>query len=501
MLRRNSFQRPRARLLIVPLVVLALGVTACALDDPSDPTQPASLTGQNPNVNATFDGTIKLSGSAQGTADGQTDTFVSARVNDLSGNPAANGTPVSFVTTFGTVRMLGTDPAGAGSAVQAIVFNGVVTVALRSSAVGVATVTAWIANVSSTVQVDFLPQSSNLFADLIFLTSAAGTVALEGTAPLSATLETTVTNSEGAAVSGATVRFRIIDDSTGGGGARPAEIAGSGTDLTNTSGKATGLLRIDGVGTVIVLSEVLSKNKVVATSNQVIATTTTVGETVGLSLVLGSGGTVANVTAGTSSALRVTVRDQRTGLPLTGRRVNFHVVSDTAQSSKATLANPGVTITDSQGVATNAITATEINSTVVVLAQLLGIDGQVEALSNQVVLTVSQTVGMTLTIAGGTAVGNVIPGSSTGIEVLVRDTSTGAPLTGKSIAFVIVSDTAVVDKAKLASTQLTLTNGVGVASNAVTVEESGSQVVIIARLIGAGGKIEAESNQIVLTVQ
>lgn len=483
------------------LAAVVVAMAACSLNDPTTPTQPSGLTGQNPNVAGTFNGTIRLSGAAQGTADGKTDVFLSATVNDLDGNPTANGTPINISTNFGTLRMLGTDPAGATTSVRALVFNGSVTVALRSAAVGTATVSAWIGDVARNMTVEFQSVSTNLFANLIFVSGTSGSVTVQGTAPLTSTLESTVVDADGDPVAGVTVRFRIIDDSTAGAVAGPAQIVGSGSVLTNTAGKASSLLKIEGVGTVIVVSDVMSKNKVVATSNQVIAHTTTVGETIGMNLTVGTGGTVQNVTAGTSTQLRVAVKDQKSGQLLSGRKIRFTVVSDSATAEAAELATTGITFTDGNGVATNSITARERNSTVVVVAELLNIDNRVEALSNQVVITVTQNIALTLTVGGGATVQDLTAPGTAGIEVSAKDGATSAALSGQRILFVIVSDTSGGAKATLANTQPTLTNGSGVATNAVTATVAGSQVVIVARLLGPGDRVDGESNQVIVNVK
>lgn len=381
MRRDDSNRRLRKSLAIVLLLLAA--VPACkGLSDPTSPNSPANLDGQNPNEFPTFSGTITLGGAAYGgVADGLTDTFITAVVRDLSGDPVANGTPIGFSTTMGTVRAVGADPATAGQAASTFVFNGTVAIAVRSANPGDALVTAAIANVASSALVSFARPQGNVFVSLVLSPSTGDTTTLEDNAPLDVPVTAEVIDEEGQPVPGQAVQFRITEDTS-----YTARLSGRNSS-TDSSGQAFSVLTVTGVGRVIVEVEAVDEDgNSVATSNQVIVTTRAITETYAIDLTFSDGTTVLASAAGTYG-LEAEVTDVRTGTALAGRRVEFEIVSDTAVVDKAKLALDGRTSTDSSGLAINAVTATEGDTIVVIVAKL--IEGGVTILSNTIVLNVT----------------------------------------------------------------------------------------------------------------
>jgi adhesin/invasin len=381
-MRRLAFHRNSRGLLAIALAML-LFVPACkGLSDPTAPSSPSNVDGQNGNEFPTFSGTITLGGSAYaGIADGLTDTFVTAVVRDLTGNPVANGTPISFSTTMGTIRSLGSDPTTAGQAASAIVFNGTVAMAVRSENPGDALITAAIANVASTAMISFSRPQGNLFVSLVLSPAAGDTTTLEGNAPIDVPLTAEVVDDEGQPVSGQPVRFTITEDTT-----YSARLSGRNSS-TDTTGQGYSVLTVTGVGRVLVEVEAVDEDgEAVATSNQVIVTTRAITETYAIDLTFDDDSTVRTESPGTFG-IEAVIRDIRTGETLAGRRVEFEIVSDTATTDAAELALEGRTSTDSEGIAVNAITTYEADTIVVLVAKL--VEGGETILSNTIILNVT----------------------------------------------------------------------------------------------------------------
>jgi len=365
------------------LCALLLLVPACkGLTDPATPNNPSDLDGQNVAETPSFSGSITLGGRAYaGIADGLTDTFVTARVLDEAGNPVANGTPISFQITMGTVRPLGSDPAQAGQSTETVVFNGETAVAVRSASAGSALVTAVIANVASSASVDFERPQGNVFVSLVLQAPAGDTTNFEDNAPLDVAVAATVIDENQTPVPGQDVRFVITEDTSG-----TARLSGRNT-ITDASGEAFSILTVTRPGRVILEAKAIDPGgATAATSNQVITTTRAVTETLAIDLTFSDGSTVFAASAGTIG-IEAKVADTRTMAELVGRRVEFEISSDTALVDKAVLAAGTWTTTDSLGVAVNAIITEEAGSTVVILARL--VEGGETILSNTIVLTVN----------------------------------------------------------------------------------------------------------------
>ena len=395
-MRAYAKSRPRARapralgLAAAGLMALGLIAGACDTTSPSSPNSAIELTGQNPNEGATFSGTISIGGSTTVPADDATDGLLTATVLDAQGRPVANGTPVSFSTTLGTVRPMGADPATAGTITQVAAWGGEATVLLRSAAAGTATVTVWVANVSRTLSVTFTDLPQQLSVSLAFRVGGTDFETLEDTAPTDLSVVAAVTDDAGNAVAGRYVRMRIKSDTTATGGASSADLIGPNRSRTNSDGEAFNVLHVEGQGRVVLIAQLLdgSGDKIVSQSNQIVLTTTTVAQPIVVALEFTDGGTFLAAAAGTTAGLLATVSDAQTGAALSGRRVRFRIVQDTASTTPAVLANTDATFTNGAGEASNAVTGNEANTTVSIVAELLDASGAVDATSNQVVLAV-----------------------------------------------------------------------------------------------------------------
>lgn len=388
---------PNSRWLLVAVCVAVLfAAQACDTDSGSSPTTPANLTGQNPNTAATFSGTISIAGGGTAPADFATDVVVAVDIRAADGNPVANGTPVWFTTTLGTVRTAGMAPATAGSSVQAIAFGGIATVALRSAVAGTATLIVTVGDKSQTLNIRFTDVQVPAFVSLAIRAGAGDLETLQSTAPLSATLVATVRDIAGLPIAAREVRFRKTSDSTAGTGLGAAAFVGPRRSRTNASGEAVSVVDIKGVGSVSLLADLFDsvRNDIVGESNQVVVTTTAVTGSFAVTLQFGGdeGGTFLSMTEPGSAGLTATVRDQTTGDLLVGRKVRFVISSDTATVLSATLASTGSSLTNDVGEASNAVTTNEAATTVTLVAQLLSSAGAVEAESNQITVVVETAV-------------------------------------------------------------------------------------------------------------
>lgn len=378
---------PAAPALATAAVLLAV-TAACNVDSPTSPNQPVELTGQNGNETATFSGSVTIFGGGSALAGSGTDIAVAVEVKDLQGNPATNFTPVNFSTSLGTIRAADADPATAGNTTQIASFAGRATVLLRSDTPGSATVTAWIANVVASTFVTFDPEDPVGNTDIVtlaFRRAGADSATIEGTAPLLSTVVARVLDETGAALTGRTVRFRIVADTAG------AALTGPAESMTDGSGEAVNVVRIDAEGTVALIADLLdSSGEVVAQSNQIIATTTIRSNELLVTLTFADGATLATIEVVPDTVgLLVEVLDAETGEPLSGRRVRFRIDLDTAVVDPAELANSQSTFTNGEGIATNAVTGKEATTTVVLIVEVVDNDtGETIAISNQVVLEI-----------------------------------------------------------------------------------------------------------------
>jgi hypothetical protein len=363
------------------------------LDDPAAPT--TGLTGNNPNATATFRGVISLSGAGGSVpADGATDVLVGARIVDEFGNPIANGIVVNFATDLGSVRASGADPTTAGSSTPIVTFEGRAVAALRSSSAGTAAVTAWIADVASSVQVVFERVAIEGTVDLVFRTTTT-TPQVVTTAPTNALIVGTAKGPTGDLLPGVTVRFKIGRDTTATSGVGEAYFGGPPKVLTNSSGEAYNTLFVNGVGEVVVYAELQDPvtEEIIAESGPITMITTEIQATTSVSLTLDSGATTGTGTVGIPSGLTAAVMSEQTGQVLVGVPVRFRIVSDTTDTKAfdpAELANPSASATDASGEAFNAIIGHDSGAVIVIEAEALDpATGAVIAISNQIVYSIS----------------------------------------------------------------------------------------------------------------
>lgn len=379
----SSRHRSWSRLVVALLLVFV--AVGCNATTPTSPNMPASLDGQNPNEDASFSGSITLFGGGSGTADGVSDVPIVIEVRDRQGNPAQNFTPVTVSTTLGTVRAPGDDPDTAGSSVQVASFGGQAQVLVRSTSSGIAQVTAWIADVASTAFIQFEAGPSTDVINLAFRVGGSDSTTVEGNSPFLAAVIATVTDEDGALLSGRQVRFRIVSNSA------DASLTGPVRSLTDSNGEAANVLRTEGIGTVSLEADLFDANgDIVAESNQIIATITNAADDYEVTLTFADESTTTAIAPGGTIGMMVEVRDRQTSETLAGRRVRFRIVSDTAETDPAELANTSSTLTDGDGVASNAITGYELDTRVVIVVDVLDSSGFFLAGSNQIVLAIEE---------------------------------------------------------------------------------------------------------------
>lgn len=278
-------------------------------------------------------------------------------------------------------------------------------------------------------------------------------------------------------------------------GTDPA-LAGSTVRVNTFGGRASVLLR--------------SSNAGIATVTAWIADTATTARvrfeagpsTDVITLALRSGGVDVSTLQATAPLITTVVAkvEDEDGAPLAGRTVRFRIRTDTAG---ARLTGASRTLTDSIGEASSVLEVTGVG-TVSLVAELLDASNNVVGESNHaIVTTTAEASAFEMTLvwdAGGTTTSAAVP-DTVGMNVTVVDAATGAALSGRRIRFLITSDTATADPAQLAHTGTSNTNGSGVATNAVTVREADSVVVIEAHLVDANGFFVAASNHIVLEAE
>ncbi len=380
----------RAVVLLVAAVVLA----GCpGLSDPASPN--TGLTGTNPNATATFSGFISLAGGGgNAPADGATDVLIQATITTPSGAPVANGVVVNFSTSRGTVRVNGSDPATAGSSTPVVTFEGRAVVALRSTSSGSADVTAWIADVARTVNVDFdyVPIEGTI--DVVIRHPAGDVPTLTTTAPADALIVAKVSDGT-SPLGGMTVRFKIERDTTGGTSEGAAYWGAPPKTKTGSTGEAFNTLFVKGAGEVVAFARLHDPvtDDLVATSGPITIITTHVQAEASMTLTFGDTSTTANGTVGAPTELIATVTSQRTASALVGVPVRFSIRSDTTDTGAfdpASLVTPGDSLTDTLGEAINAIIAHDSGAVIVITAEARDPNtGEVIARSNQVVYTVS----------------------------------------------------------------------------------------------------------------
>lgn len=391
--RRNVGPVPRRAGLVVPAVAflaVTLALAACNLSNPTGPN--TGLTGTEDNEDFTFNGTITLSSTAATLkADDVSTVTVMAEVRNASGSPVQNLTPVVFSTDRG--QLMAQEGAAGARTVQAVTFNGRASASFASldRLTGTANISATVADVTQTFQVELEVAPVNGFVDLTF--AGAGTV-LDGTVspitPFRTPLQAVASDTDGGALAGVIVRFRIVEDDSTGSGRGGARFVGFAETRTNTAGEATNQLVVFGVGRVILEADLIdpSNGEVVSTSNQIILVTTepeNAGQTL-ISLTVGSGAVTQTDTAPFAAPLTATV--ERDGEPVVGAIVRFTL--RTPVDADGTLANTGTSQTDASGQAANVLNVADtatVGDSWAVFAEVVDSTGTVIATSNDVIVT------------------------------------------------------------------------------------------------------------------
>jgi len=313
----------------------------------------------------------------------------------------------------------------------------------------------------------------------------------------------TVTDAQGAGLPSRKVRFSIAKDTTTRQASGTASLLGAKKTETNSAGQAHNVLSVRGTGSVVLEAELLNGNTVVGTSNQVVANITTKGSQVVIALAFAGGGVANTVTAaGTTLGMIATVTDKQTSAQLGGRRVRFEIIEDTAASQAAELTTAGSTFTNGAGQAVNGVTVNELGSRVAVRAEVLDDNGAVEAVSNQIIASsAAQDAVISLAFDSlATFESQAVP-VNLGLIATIKDRANNVNLAGESVRFLIIEDTATTTKAVLGTTQTSLTDSGGEATNSVSATESLTRVTIVAEWLDASGNVIQRSNQVVLATE
>jgi adhesin/invasin len=251
---------------------------------------------------------------------------LTATATDQFGNPVANGTPISFTTSLGTLSS-GTAATNGGSA----------SVTLSSTIAGVATVTATVNSLSATAQVTFTPGAPFTLT----LTAVPSTLPVGSSSALTAT----ATDQYGNAVADGTV----VSFTTSLGSVSPVT-------ATTVGGVATATLSstISGVATVTATVGSLSA-------------TAQVTFTPGAPFTLTLTAVPSTLPVGNSSTLTATVTDQYGNAVADGTVVSFTTSLGNVSPVTATTVNGVATATLSStvaGVATVTATVGSLSATV-----------------------------------------------------------------------------------------------------------------------------------------
>jgi hypothetical protein len=358
-------------------------VHGCSLDSPSSPNSPGDLQGNVPNVDTSFQGTVRI--SVPGTvlpADDNSALSVTAVVEDGDGNPASNLTPVIFRTTLGTFG----DPSAdyAATTVTVNSFGGRATAELRSfqQTTGTATVVASVGNVSAQVEINLGYVQARGFLSLAFRLQGQDFFNMTGVAspadPFRVGIVAMATDPSGNPLPGARVTFRIVVDDTTGSAAGPARLEGQPTSFTDADGEGFNQLQVVGVGRVVLEADLVDAitGAIISTSNQIIMTTIS---TVQLKLTINNGGTA---TGGSSKNLKAEATDA-SGKVVPYVFVKFELQAD---ATSAAWLNPESTVATEWGIARSVLnfnggTAGDVTT---VVAKVVDSEGTVLATSNTV---------------------------------------------------------------------------------------------------------------------
>jgi len=382
------------------LLLTAVALAGCNLATPVAPNTDGQLTGQTTNQQFVFTGTISISAFGLTlTADDTSTVAITADVRDASGNPIPNLATIVFSTNLGAF----VTEAGLTTVATATTFNGLAQVFFSSAnrTAGTATITASLGEVFSSVNVTLEAEPVTGTISASFGASGTGATTVIGppaseAVPHLQDISAAALDLTGLAIVGATVRFRIVTDTTDeliNNG--PVEFVGSSSSSTNSDGVASVVIRVKGPGDVIIEADLIDPitGQTVATSNQIILVTSAGPAGPSITLTFSDGSPVFSFGAPGGAATEgiiATVKDAA-GKPLGGATVRFTMRSDsagTARFSNGTGVGGSVTTTASTvGEATETVTLDTSPQTVVIRAELLDATGAVVAVSSDIIAT------------------------------------------------------------------------------------------------------------------
>jgi len=335
------------------LFLVAALVPGCGLDSPTSPNSPGDLQGNTSNQWSDFQGSIQIVvPTTDLLADDTTALTITAVVTTDAGQPATNLTPVTFSTNLGTFG----DPSAAAAVTAATVtsFGGTAAVDLRSfqRAFGKATVHASVGNVSARVKLDLEHAEVKGSLSLVFRVQGQVSTNLAGPAsaanPFYAGLVGTAIDEGGNPLRGVLIEFRITRDGTLGSGVGGARLDGAAVSYTDNTGEAINQLEVVGIGQVVLEADLKDpvSGAVVATSNQIILTTT---ETIFLQLTYDDGSTAKT---GNGTRQMVATATDAAGDPFEGVFIRFEIQNDATDGASV---SPASAVTDATGVATSTL--------------------------------------------------------------------------------------------------------------------------------------------------
>lgn len=370
------------------LFLVAALVPGCGLDSPSSPNSPGDLQGNNPNQWSNFTGSVRIVvPSTDLPADDTTALPITAVVQDDSGRPVTNLTPVTFRTDMGTFG----DPTATYAADSITVgsFGGSATADLRSFQrdYGDATVYATVGNVAAEIDLNLEYVKVEGTLSLAFRVQGQDFFNMTGAAspasPFRAGIVGMATDATGNPLAGVKVNFRIIIDDTTSSGAGGSELDGEPTSYTDTNGEAFNQLKVVGIGRVVLEADLIDPitDELVGTSNQIIMTTIS---SVRVSLLINDALTATG--AGTKN-LKATVFDEA------GKAVDYAFVKFEIQGADGTgtgYLTPASTVATEWGIAraTLGYKAGYVPGTTTVVAKVVDSNGEVLATSNTVENTI-----------------------------------------------------------------------------------------------------------------
>jgi hypothetical protein len=358
-------------------------VQGCSLDNPTSPNDPGDLQGQTPYQPSDFTGTVQIVlPTATLPADDLTTLPITAVVEDSSGQPVANLTPVSFRTTKGA--FIDPETGELKTELRVSSFGGSAVANLRSfqREYGEATVYASVGSVSDETEVEFEYVGAEASMSLAFRLQGQDFFNMTGVTspgnPFTVGLVASVLDLTGNPSAGTKVQFRIVSDSTTHSGSGGARLQGQPVSYTNVDGEAFNQLQVRGVGEVVLEADLIDPvtDELIGTSNQIIYSGASF---VQLDLTI-EGGTSA--TGGGNKNLKARATDA-SGLAIPYIWVQFEIQADATNTAKL---SPVTDIATEWGNARSVLSfsgGTAGNVTTIV-AKVIDSQGTVLATSNTV---------------------------------------------------------------------------------------------------------------------